>query len=186
MYWLCLLHLPKDRNPNMIIRIAVITFFFLFSNIVVSQETELNFKRYTKSNGLSNNGVTSFAQTPDGYIWIGTSDGLNRFDGTNFKIFRNEPDNDLSISDNSITSLLVDHKGTLWVGTENGGLNKYDTQKEAFERFNYNLLDVNSICSTHITSIKEDINNQIWISTGMGLNLYQPESNDFKRYFRQT
>ncbi|MBQ4820416.1 two-component regulator propeller domain-containing protein [Aquimarina sp. MMG016] len=162
-----------------------VVFLLLFFE-VIGQVPDLNFKRYTKKEGLSNNNITSFAQTPDGFLWVGTTDGLNRFGGNEFKVFRHHPKDSSSISDNSITALLVDHKGTLWIGTEHQGLLKYNTENETFERFNHKPYQDNSLSHPYVTSIKEDINNQLWVGTVMGLNLFRPKSNNFKRYFYET
>ncbi len=70
--------------------------------------------------GLPQGTVTSMVQTPDGYLWLGTQNGLVRFDGVNFKVF-NE-DNTSTIKNNRIIQLFVDRQGTLWIGTEQGGL----------------------------------------------------------------
>src|SRR5688572_14674902 len=82
-----------------------------------AQYKPLRFKNFGKEDGLSSTDITSIAQTPDGYLWIGTSDGLNRFDGYEFVVFRNDPLNANSLADNNITSLFVDKSGSLWIGT---------------------------------------------------------------------
>ena len=136
------------------------------------QVSDLHVKRYTKKEGLSSNNITSFAQTPDGKLWIGTTDGLNRFDGYEFKVFRNNPGDSTSISDNTITALFVDHLSSLWVGTENAGLMRYHPESESFERFTHAPYQSNTISHPYITCIKEDFNHQLWVGTIMGLNLY--------------
>ena len=150
------------------------------------QVPDLNFKRYTKRDGLSGNTVTAFAQTPDGFLWLGTSDGLNRFDGLDFKVFRHQPHDTTSLSDNVITALHVDYQGQLWIGTEHQGLLRYIPENESFERYNSAFGQNNTISHSYITSIKEDVNHQLWIGTIMGLNLYQPAENNFKRYLYET
>ncbi len=152
----------------------------------IGQVPNLNLKRYTKKEGLSNNNITAFAQTPDGFLWVGTTDGLNRFGGNDFKVFRHHPKDTSSISDNSITALLVDRQGVLWIGTEHQGLLKYLPESETFERFYHHPDQKNSLSHPYVTSIKEDVNNQLWIGTVMGLNLYNSEKKDFKRYFYET
>ncbi len=155
----------------------------LIACISVAQVSDLNFRRFTKREGLSSNHVTSFAQTPDGYLWIGTTDGLNRFDGYEFHIFKNDPRDSTSISDNHITSLYVDQQGTLWIGTENSGLMRYLRDSQAFEKYRPSFYDQNALSHEFVTSITEDANRNLWVGTILGLNLYQRASNDFKRYF---
>jgi len=164
-------------------RILIASILFFVSYALVGQTATLNFKRYSKKNGLSSNDVTAFAQTPDGYMWIGTTNGLNRFNGLEYETFRKEPENKTSLTDNHITALLVDHNGVLWVGTESGGLLKYMAEKESFVQYKHNFSDANSLSNSYVTSIREDINNRLWVGTVMGLNLYVPEDDNFKRYF---
>lgn len=89
------------------------------------------FKHYQTDDGLSDNVVLCAAQDSQGFIWIGTSDGLNRFDGNNFKIFRNNPSDPASLGENNVRSLLNAYNGKLWVGTAHG-LFTYNSQKESF------------------------------------------------------
>jgi len=86
----------------------------------------LRFENLTTDNGLSNSNVLDVIQDSEGYIWIATEDGLNRYDGKEFKIFRYNTEDLNSISANPVFSLLLDDENTLWVGTNPGGLNKYD------------------------------------------------------------
>ena len=90
-----------------------------------------SFINYNQKDGLSNNQVTDIYQDINGYIWIGTTNGLNRFDGNKFICFRNLPNDSTSVSDNLITSITGDSIGNIWVGTING-LNKYNRKKRQF------------------------------------------------------
>ena len=74
-------------------------------------------------------------QDSKGFLWIGTADGLNRYDGYQFKIFRNIPSELNSISNSQVLSILEDKTGTLWIGTDGGGLNKFNSEKENFTRY---------------------------------------------------
>lgn len=85
-----------------------------------AQPSNLYFKKITYENGLSNNKVKCILQDKRGFIWMGTEDGLNRFDGTQFAVFRNQPTNSSGISGNIITDLLEDQEGILWIATEDG------------------------------------------------------------------
>ena len=97
----------------------VLSFFFLCA-ITYSQQKSIKFDTYTIEEGLSQSQVTSIQQDRNGYIWIATQDGLNRFDGYNFKILKNEPNNSNSLPNNYIHFLLNDAKGNLWFGTNRG------------------------------------------------------------------
>lgn len=90
------------------------------------------FNRLTTNNGLSNNYVSSIIQDRFGFLWFGTDDGLNRFDGYEFKVYRNNPSDNNSISDNSIWTLSMDDSGKIWIGTKTGFVNCYDPKLDKF------------------------------------------------------
>ncbi len=102
---------------------------------------------------------------------MGTYDGLNRYDGYNFKVFKKEPKNPNSLSHNFVKSLLVDREGTLWVGTTGGGLNRYDAQTEQFIHYGHDPANSTSLSHDDIQIIHEDAAGTMWIGTwGGGLN----------------
>lgn len=107
------------------------TLFLFFVCFFLSANNQYLFKNYNSSLGLSNEMTTSCIQDHHGHIWIGTRDGLNRFDGYSFKVFRNEINNPKSIGGDYITSLAIDNNNTLWIATSKG-LYIYD---ESFEHF---------------------------------------------------
>lgn len=85
--------------------------------------------------GLSQGMVNAFVQDKNGYLWIGTKDGLNRYDGTGFKVYRHKPNDSLSLADNFISSLLIDAEGNLWIGTQSSGLDLFNPETESFVHF---------------------------------------------------
>ena len=107
---------------------------FLFANQLnlFSQSHHFSFDHYTIANGLSNNSINAILQTRDGFIWIATKDGLNRFDGQKFFVFKHDPSLKNSIPENYVMSLLESSDETFWVGTWGGGLCKYDPIHESF------------------------------------------------------
>ncbi len=120
------------------------------------------FGRLTTENGLSNNRVFSIVQDHLGFLWFGTDDGLNRFDGYDFKVYRNDPANPYSLSDNAIRSMFVDRSGYIWIGTKGGELNRYDPVSDRFEQWEF---EANGIKENSITSIYEDSKGDIWVGT---------------------
>jgi len=122
------------------------------------------FRHYQVENGLSNNAVICSVQDKKGFLWFGTKDGLNRFDGYSFKVFRANPDHPGSIGGNFINSLYEDKNGVLWVGTEKG-LYKYDATTESFS-----LLKTNNV--TQVTDIKMDGQGNLWFISGFMLVKY--------------
>lgn len=129
------------------------------------QFTNPRFSRFTINEGLSQSVVYSSTQDKTGFMWFGTKDGLDRFDGYEFKIYRHDPFDSTSLSDNTVTALFTDSKGRLWAGTYNGGLNLYDADKDCFHHIHApNLNDAN------IRAITEDRMGNIWVgSYGSGL-----------------
>jgi signal transduction histidine kinase/ligand-binding sensor domain-containing protein/DNA-binding response OmpR family regulator len=164
----------------------VFVFFVPSGGGLYGQQKPLKFKNFTKDDGLSSSDITSIAQTPDGYLWIGTSDGLNRFDGYEFTVFRNDPQNHNSIADNNITTLHVDKTGTLWIGTRTSGLSRYDSKREVFRNYKSVLYDKNSLSNYYVLDVEEDTRGDLWIATTLGLNRYRRDTDDFERYFHQV
>ncbi len=124
--------------------------FALISNVYCQQ---YNFTNYSINEGLSQSVVNCIFQDSKGYIWIGTQNGLNRFDGENFEVYRFNPSDTNSLSNNWIYAISEDPESNLWIGTK-GGLNKYVRGKNTFERISYNtgfardvtLHSYNNIC----------------------------------------
>lgn len=148
-----------------------------------AQYKPLRFKNFGKEDGLSSTDITGIAQTPDGYLWIGTSDGLNRFDGYEFVVFRNDPLNANSLADNNITSLYADKHGSLWIGTRSNGLSRYDSKTESFTNYKSVVYDRKTLSNYYVKDIQEDSEGNLWVATALGLNKYIPEDNAFERYF---
>lgn len=130
---------------------------------------------YTPLEGLSQSVVTSIAQDKNGFIWVGTEDGLNQFDGIEFKIFRHNPNDSLSLPDNFISVLKTDDSGTLWIGTANG-LSSYNRETKVFKNY---LLDdpVSGITPlTYIHDILPDGEHRVWVALRDALLLLDTET----------
>ena len=131
----------------------------------------LQFEQITTEDGLSQSAVMVIAQDDRGYIWIGTQEGLNRYDGYEFKVFEHDASDKNSLPDDWVWSLLVDHKGRLWVGTNDGGLSRYDADKDNFVNYQHIPEATNSLNSNQVGFILEDSQHFIWIaSNGGGLS----------------
>jgi signal transduction histidine kinase/ligand-binding sensor domain-containing protein/DNA-binding response OmpR family regulator len=140
------------------------------------------FEHITLESGLSQSVVNAIAQDPQGFLWLGTQDGLNRYDGANFKIFKPIPGDETTLSSSFIIDLLVDQEGTLWVATNGGGLNRYDPHSESFMRYRSDSDDPDSLSDDTITSLAEDSSGNLWIGSGSGLNLLDRESGAITHY----
>jgi two-component sensor histidine kinase/ligand-binding sensor domain-containing protein len=131
----------------------------------------VRFETLSIEQGLSQSSVVAILQDRKGFLWFGTDDGLNRYDGYDFRVFRNDPSDPDSIGDSKIVTLLEDSRGRLWVGTNSGGLNLFDRDREAFVRARLDQANPRSISSNGVSSILEDRNGDIWVGTsGNGLN----------------
>ena len=155
-----------------------------FDTVPVSQAPGSNviFEHLTIEDGLSQNAGLALLQDHQGYLWIGTQDGLNRYDGYNFTIFKNDPDDPNSLSYNSIIELYEDPNGYLWVGTWGGGLDRYDPKTGAFTRYEPNPENPASLSSTVVPAVVEDASGKLWVGTTEGLDLLDPETGEVSRF----
>jgi PAS domain S-box-containing protein len=132
---------------------------------VISQIHNYRFNHISINEGLSQSSIFSIHQGKSGFIWVGTQDGLNKFDGYQFEIFKNDIKNPYSLTDNSITCLLEDDFYKLWIGTQNGGLNCYDIQTGTFNSYTFSESENTSLNSNHIKEIHLDNLHNLWILT---------------------
>jgi len=152
----------------------------------VTLAQEYIFQQLTVDDGLSQSTVYAALQDSRGYMWLGTVDGLNKYDGYDFIIYSNDPNDSTTISDNIITCIFEDSKNQIWVGTVNGYLNKFNRNTETFDRYfikeyletelsppggyyEYPLAFSRNM-NISITSIAEDQHGYLWITTwGKGI-----------------
>ena len=142
----------------------------------ISNNGGINFKRITIEDGLSQTTVEYIYQDSDGYMWFGTDDGLNKYDGINFEVYKYKGEDENSISGNIIVAIIEDNDGYLWIGTTTG-LNKLDRKTGKIKRY---LAD-GSISNGNICEIFIDSKDRIWVATDGGLNLYDKSSDSFTR-----
>lgn len=142
-----------------------VLFFAVSESISLAQASNIKFKHYNVENGLSQNNVNCIIQDKKGYMWFGTEDGLNQFNGYTFTIFKNNLKDTTSISSNLIRVIYEDTNGRIWVGTRNGGLNLFDRTKNSFVRYTNNKHNPQSIAGDNIAHIFEDSKGTIWIAT---------------------
>ncbi len=127
------------------------------------------------ADGLPSSTVYRLAQDRDGFIWIGTHDGLARYDGVSFRVLRNDPAEPRSIGGNNVMALLIDSKGRLWCGGEGSGLNRLDADGEHFTRWKHTPNDLTTLGNDDVKALAEDTNGTIWAGTYLGgLNGLQP------------
>lgn len=166
-------------------RVAFMIIVLLAWSSVAAQMPLLYFEKLTTQNGLSHNKVNCIIQDHRGFIWLGTDDGLNRFDGNNFEIFRHEPRNTATISGNIVTDLAEDKNGRLWIATADGGLTRYDyrlTPDKQFKQYRHIPGDTNSIPVNLINTLVLDKWGYLWLGTGgQRVVRFHPETEKFER-----
>jgi signal transduction histidine kinase/DNA-binding response OmpR family regulator/ligand-binding sensor domain-containing protein len=150
------------------LRLLFAVFLWSVSQIGVAQKPTA-YETVGSAEGLSQGMVLDILQDKEGFLWVATRDGLNRYDGYRFKIFTNDPNDSKTLSSNSIVKLFEDSKGRIWVGTENDGLNVYDKNTGAFFRINYSVDNPNGLASNIIKLIEEMPNGNILVATENGV-----------------
>lgn len=126
-------------------------------------------ERLSNREGLSSNWVLDIQQDSDGFLWIGTDDGLNRFDGYEFRVYRHDPDDPESISNNYIARIYETADGRLWVATS-AGLNVVDSTTGRARHFRHDPADPNSLAGDFVGDMEEDVEGNLWLVTGAGVD----------------
>ena len=161
-------------------------FLFLFIFVSVSifpQSSTYRLKNITTVNGLSQSSVIAIHQDLQGQMWFGTRDGLNKFDGSNITVYRNNPKDTLSLCNNDILSIQGDKSGNIWVGTYNG-LNCYNPVTNIFKHYLHGN-NSNTLSNNTIWNIKE-IKNEIWVATAGGLSIFNTTTQKFTSVFHNS
>jgi len=146
-----------------------------------AQGPKLRFTHLSGEQGLSNSTIEAIYQDSPGFIWIGTRDGLNRYDGHEMIVYRNDPGDSGSISDGYIRCILEDREHQLWIGTANG-LNRLNRAKDRFTRWKHRDENPGSLSNSRITALLEDHKGQIWVATSGGMNLLDKETGRFRHF----
>ncbi|MFC2111056.1 two-component regulator propeller domain-containing protein [Bacteroidota bacterium] len=163
------------------LKILLLFLVLILSSEIHGQISLEKFDRISIEKGISESIVTCIYQDSHGFMWFGTQNGLNRYDGYKFEIFRNNPMDSTSISGNYIMCIYEDSKGNLWIGTESNGLNLFDRTLHIFRTFKHNNKIKGSISSNSVISIVEDKNKILWIGTKNGLNIFHYKKNKFSK-----
>jgi ligand-binding sensor domain-containing protein/signal transduction histidine kinase len=145
-------------------------------------EKDLSFAHLTTADGLSQNRVFAILQDRQGFMWFATRDGLNRYDGNSFVVFKNNPDDPASLSSNFILALLEDDQGYLWIGTYGGGVNRFDPATGRFTRYRHDPKNPNSLSGDMAKCIARDHRGNLWFGGDAGLSRFDPASQTFTRY----
>jgi signal transduction histidine kinase/ligand-binding sensor domain-containing protein/DNA-binding response OmpR family regulator len=154
--------------------------FFLFLSFFYGYSNRtLQFNYLTSKDNLSNNYITSVLEDFKGYMWIGTSDGLNKWNGYEMEVFRFSLNDTNSIPNNFINCLAEDNEQNIWIGTTQGGLARYNLTQEKFSRYNTKEGSTSSIRNNYIRKIIVDRKQNVWVCTELGLLKYSSENDNF-------
>jgi PAS domain S-box-containing protein len=179
-------HGSQRRSDSKAMSLKTALVFILMALVlfisVSAQEKEIQFRKISIEDGLSQSDANCILQDRRGFIWIATEDGLNRYDGYIFKIYRNDPDDPFSLSRNNIKTIYEDRAGVLWIGTYGGGLDKYERDKDHFIHYTHIPNDYRSISNNFIRVIYEDRTGKLWIGTEDGLNVFDKDKEQFMQY----
>lgn len=165
----------------------IVSFVFLSLLIPQSRESRIHaqktgdFRHLSVNAGLSQSTIFAIHQDSKGFIWFGTrGGGLNKYDGYDFHIYRNNPEDKNSLSDNTVLSILEDSKNVFWVGTKNGGLNRYNNNTGSFRSYSLeSLSDADQEKALAVNKIHEDRQGRIWVGTNRRIYLLDREKDTF-------
>lgn len=169
-----------QKSPINIILLSflcVLTFSFCYA-----QKKPIKFEQIGINEGLSQNTVRCIFQDKKGFMWFGTKDGLNRYDGYKFTTFKKNSKDVYTLASNDIKSIIDDKNGNLWIATWDGGLNTYNPKTDRFKRF-LKKDKGNSISSNFLEILDRDDQNNIWIGTAdSGLDYLETSTGRFKNF----
>lgn len=149
----------------------------------VSKPYLYDVSRYTIKDGLPDSTIYTLEQDKNGFLWLGTPNGIARYDGHHFEVFRNNTDRNLSLLSENAGNIFIDSKQQLWIGSWGEGLFLYDENLNLLNHFTHTVGEQQSICSDFIQLIIEDSEGDIWIGTnGGGLSMYNSDAGTFRHF----
>jgi signal transduction histidine kinase/ligand-binding sensor domain-containing protein len=141
-----------------------------------------HFERIALEQGLSQVTIYCILQDSRGWMWFGTEDGLNQYDGYTFRVYKRDPQDPRSLSANTVRAIYEDQAGSLWVGTD-GGLNRFDRAAQQFTPYRHDRADPHSLSHDLVTAVAGDSSGRLWVGTGGGgLNRFDPATGQFTHY----
>lgn len=178
------------KNFKTTAMVSIVKYLILVTGVVLnafpnlhSREKQIDFEHLMSEHGLSSSTIYCIFQDNKGFLWFGTSDGLNKYDGYDFKTYRHQPENSQSLSENVVRTIIEDQAGNLWIGTFGGGVNRFDPGMENFKHYRNIPGNPNSLSDNFVFSILEDRAGVLWIGTFVGgLDRFDPGTGTFKNY----
>ncbi|HSX59380.1 MAG TPA: two-component regulator propeller domain-containing protein [Tahibacter sp.] len=129
---------------------------------------DVRFRTFSTEEGLSQATARAIAQDSSGFIWIGTQDGLNRFDGHNFRIYRHDRSDPHSLAQNHVWDIVPDADGDLWIATQGGGLGRYDAELDRFDNVRADPARSDALAANHVTALLLDRAQRLWVASVAG------------------
>jgi len=161
--------------------VPLISMCILYPVGSIADMGNVRFSSVTTTQGLAGREVRSILQDRRGFLWFGTEAGLNRYDGTNFTLFKHDPLDARSIAQDDIQTICEDSTGALWVGTGHG-LDKFDRTTETFTHFIPDSTNPSALPSFGIITLMVDHSGTLWVGSWEGLSRYDPKTGAFQTY----
>ncbi len=159
--------------------VAGLILLFAWTSVVRPQGQDIDFERINIDQGLSQSSINCILQDSRGFMWFGTQDGLNRYDGYTFIVYKRSSVDTSSISSNWITSLFEDETGIIWIGTQGGGLNRFDRVTEKFTAYVNEPGNPFSLMDNDVRSVYQDKAGTYWVGTAEGVCTFNKQNGKF-------
>lgn len=147
-----------------------------------SQKLTVNLSSVSSANEISQHSILSIHKDKFGLIWFGTQDGLNRYDGFKFDVYKHSDYKKSTLPSNHILSISEDIEGNLWLGTKANGISRFKRSKRTFKNYVHNPEDSGSLSSNNVNEVYVDKRGKLWVATELGLNLFDEKSDKFKKF----
>ncbi len=170
-------------KPSAFYSLFFTVIFFAMAAFQSPETGNIRFERITIKEGLSQSSVRSILQDRRGFMWFGTVDGLNQYDGYGFNVHKPDPDNADSLGSTFLRAIIEDHDGIMWIGTNGQGLDKFDPLTGRFTHYRNNPHEPGSLSFDYVWEVYEDSAFRLWVGTdGGGFNKFDRETGTFTRY----
>jgi signal transduction histidine kinase/CheY-like chemotaxis protein/streptogramin lyase len=160
----------------------IVSWTLLNPSLYLYSHENAEIEHISLEHGLSQSSVYCILQDSKGFLWFATEEGLNRYDGYKFKVYKRDSKGSNSLKNDWIWTIIEHPDGVLWLGTNGGGLHKFDLEKETFTNYQAIPGDPGSLSNNIVYSISADPGGMLWVATANGLNRFDPASETFKRY----
>ncbi len=151
---------------------------------MAQKQLKLHFETINQNNGLSNNGVNCLYKDDDGFLWVGTEDGLNKYDGSKFKVYRHFSNDSASLVGNQVMKIRASNAGRLWVSSHCWGLSELNIYSGKSIQHKENSKNKNSLVSNCDIDVLQDDAGNIWVKNAVALSLYHTKTKTFSTEFR--